>query len=272
LGFSEHKPTVKRIAERIGLTVPRTFVSGFGLPESLNALADRQVRRFCLKPVAGRNSYCVRLLEHRGADEYFDLAYRKAVSRKELIESLEFEYIERRIAKKRVAGRTFRGQWMAEEIVPGSDRNSLPDDFKFYAFYGEIACVLQKRRILHADKSTDHYRWYDASWRPIDTGKDSPEPTLEPPPNRDSVLSAIAQASRRLPIPFCRIDVYLSGDRVIAGELTRKPGGADRFSQKFSGTLANAYNDALRRIRQDILNENFADTLSLYSFDVPVES
>lgn len=273
LSFSEHKPTVKLIAQRIGFTVPETFVSGHGLKESLDALAERRATRFCIKPVAGKNGHCVRLLEYRGNGAYFDLAWRKTFSREELVENLETEYVERRMDRKRVAGRSFRGQWMAEEIVAGNRADELPDDFKFYTFYGEIVCVLQKRRIFsNSEKVTNLYRWYDASWRPIHTGKYSPDPTLEPPQNADTVTSLVREASRRLPIPFCRIDVYLDGSRVVAGELTRKPGGANKFSATFSRTLAAAYNDALRRIVQDIDAGNLDDILSLYAFDAPVRS
>ncbi|AYF34608.1 hypothetical protein CUU95_12675 [Vreelandella alkaliphila] len=149
-----------------------------------------------------------------------------------LVEILEHLYSEMREHQ-------FPNHWQLEELLlPPSGLLRPVDDFKFYAFRGHSALVLQVARSQQGQR----YRWYDRDWCPVDTGKydGALDPALLPPRNPKALLAVAERISANLPVPFCRVDLYETYQGVVLGELTAVPGTYHAF-----GEHADAYLGAM---------------------------
>lgn len=117
---------------------------------------------------------------------------------------------------------------VVEELLQNED-GSVPEDYKFYVFDGEVQYV-------HVDENRfgEHERrFYDASWNALDFRRTYPLAAVsEEPPNFERMKS-IAEALAA-DFEFARIDLYdLGSDGVAFGEITLAPGsGHARFDPK----------------------------------------
>ncbi|MFC3612439.1 ATP-grasp fold amidoligase family protein [Lutimaribacter marinistellae] len=123
----------------------------------------------------------------------------------------------------------FPNKWQIETLIaPKGEPNRVPDDFKVYAFAGEIALILQVRR----HTSGNRYKFYDSEWNPVDTGKypDTTDNDLPLPEVPESLCEVASKISSALPVPFCRIDLFEGSEGLAVGELTPEPGRYQAFS------------------------------------------
>ncbi|WP_282027055.1 ATP-grasp fold amidoligase family protein [Limimaricola cinnabarinus] len=124
----------------------------------------------------------------------------------------------------------FPNTWQIEELLVSPDGpDTVPDDFKFYAFRGTVALILQIRR----GRDGARYNFRDADWQPVFTGKyaDKTDADLTAPHDPEALLGLAKSISAALPVPFCRIDLYESHRGPVVGELTPEPGGYNLFDE-----------------------------------------
>lgn len=122
----------------------------------------------------------------------------------------------------------FTNEWQIEELLTPPDAvDRVPDDFKAYAFAGQVPLILQVRR----GGAGNRYKFYDSTWTPVQTGKyESETDNSLPLPADPQALAILARAiSRDLPAPFCRIDLFETRRGPVVGELTPEPGGYHKF-------------------------------------------
>lgn len=122
----------------------------------------------------------------------------------------------------------FPNRWQIEELLTPPDRpDQVPDDFKLYAFAGQVPLILQVRRGANGNR----YKFHDSTWTPVQTGKyhDETDNTLPLPANPQALVDLACAISRDLPAPFCRIDLFETHRGPVVGELTPEPGGYHKF-------------------------------------------
>jgi len=98
---------------------------------------------------------------------------------------------------------------------------TIPDDYKFYAFNGEIACV---QLVDRTGPNKAFTRFYTEDWKPLpnvnayfDVGK-----LTQPPQCYNEMLEAAKALSKNYKI-FCRIDFYATKKGAVLGELSPTP-------------------------------------------------
>lgn len=147
-----------------------------------------------------------------------------------------------------------RAPYFAEELLEAPD-GGLPDDVKLYSFYGEVAQILLRRRQAGGDgRPKVQWRFVDEDGRSLDTGAvDRAVSDDIPVPDRlPEMVQAARHLSRAVGVPFCRVDMYQVGARVLLGEITRAPGGQQRYSQRHDEVLGEHYARARARLDLDL--------------------
>ena len=108
---------------------------------------------------------------------------------------------------------------MIEEMVVEKD-GSLPPDFKFYVFGGEVRYV----QVITGRYTRPKSRFYDPSWRaqPFHRSGFTGLADVARPPNLADMIGLAERLADGL--EFVRVDLYSVGQRVIFGEMTFAPG------------------------------------------------
>lgn len=137
---------------------------------------------------------------------------------------------------------------------PGVD--GLPDDIKIYAFYGEIGQVLLRRMGRHADLREARYRFLDG--RGVDLGPDASQthridPSIPAPAQLEVYLDIARHLSLAMGLPFIRVDLYETADGPVFGELTRGPGGPQRYRQDHDEAMGLMWERAQYRLDADVV-------------------
>lgn len=116
-----------------------------------------------------------------------------------------------------------------ERLRPASDPEAIPNDYKLFAFNGEVRLiVVDLGRFAHHTRAL-----FTRDWALIPGGLKFPRPRHEvpPPPNLAGLIRAAERLAR--PFSFIRVDLYDLGDRIVFGEMTNFPGGGNsRFSPR----------------------------------------
>lgn len=114
-----------------------------------------------------------------------------------------------------------------EEKIEDLSGKDIPEDFKAYAFQGEIALILQMDR--NGGKTS--LAWYDGNFMPItDDRVWTNEKYLvkkehDRPADWEGLLQLARRASVATPAPFGSFDMYSSTRGPLLGEVTLVPGG-----------------------------------------------
>lgn len=228
-----------RFKEKLGayvlldrLRIPHAKVRG--TLDGLDRLTpDHLTEPVVLKPLRGNGSSGVVLLEPDGA-VWADRLRRRKLTFDELIA------YERHILK----ARGFDDLWLLESPFVAADPDLLvPDDFKIYAFQGEVGLIVQRRGWTGV-----RYQCYTPDWQPVDTGKhtgkigdDLPAPDAA---EGAALLDVARRISRAYPFPFCRIDAFVTDHGIAVGELNCWAGGYDRFNPEWDRTLGAMWENA----------------------------
>lgn len=132
----------------------------------------------------------------------------------------------------------FPNKWQIEELVT-APAGGVPDDFKAYGFAGHVALILQVRRTDGGNR----YKFYDANWTPVTTGKyaETTDMDLPPPRDPDAMMAYAQKVSAALPLPFVRVDMFETARGPVVGELTPEPGGFHLFAPDVNRYLGVFY-------------------------------
>ncbi|WP_258933752.1 hypothetical protein [Nesterenkonia pannonica] len=155
-----------------------------------------------LKFAHGWSARGVMLLERTGPESYFDHLSLREMTVEEIRE-----------AQKNAAAsfRRKKTTWIVEELLAGPQPGTLPFDYKFYMFQGQIGMISQ------IDRNSGPIRnaFFDGNFRPLSNERDfrlSPRRcSLAAPlvPRSAAMLSRWAiELSKLTDAPFVRVDLY----------------------------------------------------------------
>ncbi|WP_147917986.1 ATP-grasp domain-containing protein [Ruania zhangjianzhongii] len=210
-----------RLAQSHGIAVPEILA----VWESAAAVRDlgHLPAQFVLKSDGGAGSSGVFLLERTGTDGYTMLGTTSTFSEHELTSHLAS-----------LDSRRVRPPFFVEAFLnTGPSTGPIPEDVKIYASHGRILQVMLRRVGKHGAPSTIRTRFVDAEGEDLGsvaldrTGDD----TIPLPQWLPEMVATARHLSRAIGVPFCRVDLYDGVDGPILGEITRAPGGTQRYSE-----------------------------------------
>lgn len=205
-----------------------TFFTATGLPHAevlarytIPAEIDLDVLppRVTLKPTFAHSSQGVFILERRDG-EYMDLMSGRATDADQIKQSLA------QVAER--FGRT-KGElnFIAEETIDDIDGHVIARDFKFLTFYDDVGLCIGVERAC----SPSRYTYWGPDLLPLPAGAVTHVTPTElamdvapAPPFLSDLRDFALDVSARLPLPMCRIDVFMSHDGPVLGEVTLLPG------------------------------------------------
>lgn len=138
--------------------------------------------------------------------------------------------------------------YLAEEQLKDASGSRHLVDYKMYTFFGRAVVMLVKYN--HPTR----YGWIGRDGSPIDTGKylDRKIPFDFVPDNVEDLFQLAEDIGSKLPIAFCRIDLYNTTRGIYFGEITPAPGTPSDFSASFDAFLCASYRDAVLRLRSAV--------------------
>jgi hypothetical protein len=220
----------RALAESLGLRVARRHQSGVTLDEV--TLRPRSV----VKPTYSSGSRGVLICDDDGRLTLVRNA--KKVKR--------FDDYLRTMREWISSGRIRQDSWIVEEYLTGSDGQPARD-LKFYAFYGKVGLTLECKRHPEAK-----YCFYD-DLEPVNTGKHMDKKFVGDGVD-PSWITEMEALSRRIPLPFLRIDMYKTCDGLRFGEFTTVPGKYQEFNVEYDRRLGELWNRARAEILADFLS------------------
>lgn len=200
---------------------------------------------FVLKSDVGAGGNGVFPLRRVEADRYAVIGGDEVLSTADLQE---------RLTTRKSAGAPSFAERFLQQRVPAEE---IPDDVKIYAHYGQVTMVMVRQMPVHANLDHARYRYTDA--RGQDLGEDvAPGARVDlsiplPEPLGDFIHVA-EHLSKALAVPFIRVDIYDTVDGPVLGELTRAPGGKQRYRRDHDIAMGRAWDEARWRLDLDVID------------------
>ncbi|GAB3842099.1 ATP-grasp fold amidoligase family protein [Nesterenkonia populi] len=248
-----NKTKVHRMLREI--TVGGTHI---GLPQQYNVLTSpNQItseslgERAALKFAHGWSARGVMLLERTGAERYFDHFSLREWSLQEIREKQQETTAS--FPKKKPA-------WIIEEMLHGPQPGTIPFDYKFYMFQGQIGLVSQ----IDRNSSPLRNAFFDGNLNPLVEEQDfrlssKIQPAAPLVPRSAVMLSRWAvELSQMTDAPFVRVDLYDTENGPYFGEFTFSSGAEHRRTIKFSRKMLNTF-DHMFVNAEKMLNSDAVD-------------
>lgn len=225
---------------------------GVAVPEVLGVWATEEAidlsgmpDRFVLKSDLGAGGHGVFPLRRVDTDRFDLIGGERSFTTEELRDAYR--------SKRSTSGPFFAEAFLQQRVVT----EEIPDDIKLYACYGEVIMVLLRQMPVHANLDHARYRYTDDQGRDLGTdlvhgGRIDPSIPL-PEPFADFVAVA-RHLSRAVALPFIRVDVYDTVDGPVLGELTRAPGGQQRYRRDQDIAMGRAWDEAKWRLDLDVID------------------
>lgn len=230
------KDKQKALARQLGLAVAEEYLTRVPFAEALAYVETCEHDALVLKPMHGRSGAGVFTLVREGT-RFRDLKNGKLLSLADIKREGDESYGS--------LGR--RDEWQVEELLlPPDGSHEHIEDYKFFCFAGRVALILQKGVVGKGRRRKGVIRWYDPDWQPVVTGvwPWAVSDALEPPAAADALVSEAERATRQIPLPFMRIDLYDSHRGVVLGEFTPGPGGLRQFNDEWQARFIRLYREA----------------------------
>jgi len=195
---------------------------------------DELPHSFVIKPTREDSMRGVMVLQRRGG-KFYDELRAKEISEQEVRDYFGNLFTVHAHKENKL---------IVEEYVRDADGFIVPRDFKFYAFKGEIALVLE----INRNTRPIGVSWYDSQFAPVtdervvvNTKFATHVPGRRPSGWRE-MAEVATEVSRQIPTPFASIDVYSSMRGPLVGEITLTPGaiyyGAYKLSEAMEKKMA----------------------------------
>jgi len=217
------------------IPVPK-IIRLFDKPDDIN-LDLINHSEFILKPSLESSTKGVMVLKKLQGGYFYDSLNRKSFNLQDIID-LQNIYFEKNVnATNKII--------IEEKIYDIDEAFIIPRDFKFYAFKGNVALILEINRNLKPSISS----WYDANFNPI--GNEAVKCNApftrslsyyKAPENAENLLKLAQRVSELIDTPFASIDMYNSKSGPIMGEVTLAPGGLYHGKHY---TLSNDYQNLM---------------------------
>lgn len=229
-----------RLAASHGIAIPTVYDSWSTLDEvDLEPLPDT----FVLKSDGGAGAAGVFPLKRLAPQRYQWLANGTFLSESEIIELM------------RSRGGRARPPYFAEELLHGERPGVLPDDVKLYSFYGKIGQILLRRVVPHEGRVRVTSRYIDTTGKTLDVQSADRriDPDIPTPAELPRMVEIARHLSRAVGLPFCRVDLYGVDQGVLLGEITRAPGGQQKYADEHDEYLGRLFVDARERLELDLM-------------------
>lgn len=199
-----------------GFAAPETIAGPFPIQEL--SIHLQGLEHGVIKPVHATNAWGVFPFERTG-----DFSFKNLFDGTEIRLGALLEQLHAPMQKY-----MFPNKWQIEELVT-APTGGVPDDFKVYAFGGNVALILQVRRTDGGNR----YKFYDSEWTPVATGKyvETTDMDLQPPADPTAIVAYAQKVSAALPLPFVRVDLFETTRGPVIGELTPEPGAYHLFNE-----------------------------------------
>lgn len=206
----------------------------------------RMPDKFVLKSDTGAGGQGVLPLERAGVDAY------RFVGSDTILTP---EDIKARFKRHRGIGAPFFAEGFIAPLPASAD--ALPHDVKVYTCYGEVAQVLLMRRDPRWGAApVVRSRYLDADGDCLG-GDVAPRANIDinipVPENLDKLLETAKHLSRVVGLKFSRIDLYSVDGRVVVGEITRSPGGAQWYRRDHDVAMGAVLDRAERNLQMDLI-------------------
>lgn len=178
---------------------------------------------FVIKPVSGHSSNDV-LLIRAGVDLFTGVVFTTESLKAHLVKLLESEP---------------NTEILIEELIFDSNASySIPRDFKFYTFNGEI-------EIIQVNSWQGNQKWlsfYNENWKPVQSIIEGElQGEITPPPTNFLKMKAQVTTLSKAYESFVRLDFYDSIQGPVFGEFTPTPRGGNNFTRAGSMRLVCAW-------------------------------
>lgn len=220
-----NKHNSREFAQKFGCAVPGNYWRGRNLYElDFECLPDSYV----IKPTLGYCSNHVFLM-NRGVNLFDGKTYGKKAIISALSGVLEYNP---------------RLEFLVEEFITNeAGEHTIPVDYKFYTFNGEIACV---RVINRRGPKKGHSQYYKENWKPVRSLKKTKYEEgdhQEPPQCFEEMRDQVKVLSKAVK-NFMRIDFYATKGGPVFGEFSSTPSrgvgytrsGSDFLIKKWDGS------------------------------------
>jgi hypothetical protein len=241
----EDKLASKKIAEKAGCYIPKTYFSG---KDPAKIKFDELPETYVIKPNHLAAAKQVFLMSN-GVDQFNN----KKRTPAEIIEK-QSQYLKKRINpafREWATGQIPRRTIVEEYIKPTSEDpnsidnpdNLIPTDYKCYLFHGRVALVRMDYGRRQKDQATDYYTrdFKLVTCDPVRTKYPRRYRVADKPVQYDRMIELVEKMGKDFG-KFIRIDMYLSLTDVIFGEFTLYPGSGS--GSKFT-LKTDAYMGAL---------------------------
>lgn len=141
-----------------------------------------------------------------------------------------------------------------EEKINDKYVKGIPLDYKVYIFYDEIGAI----GLFNRNSSKLYVDWYDKNVMPLEDGLltnqephtySSENPLMIEAEDREAIIAFAKETAHKIKLPFVSLDLYLSDNGPVLGEVTLAPGGlyyqkmykiSDEFQIKMGEMWSNA--------------------------------
>lgn len=231
-----------RLAASHGIATPRVL-GVWSKPGSIDL--DGLPERFVLKADGGAGSKGVLPLQRIDDGRFESVDGAKQFNADEV----------RDLFNEQVAASKVSGPYFAEEFLVQPDGGSIPDDVKLYVCYGEVLQVLLRRVSEHGNLAGNTHRYLAADGADLGDvalGKKI-DPLIPVPAGLPEMVRQAQLLSRAVGVPFCRVDFYQTAQGVVLGEITRAPGGNQRYRDDHDEAMGLTWEAAQWRLEMDHL-------------------
>lgn len=227
VNFIDSKITSIIIPKSEGIKVPANYGKYDSIEDFFKYLSKFNVDRCVIKPVWGHGNLGVFLLElQKDSICFYDHMRHKKFSANDLIDEFYSE----------TTGKCSR-QVLVEEVVDNYDDSFfVPLDFRMFCVNSKVELIMQR----NVNKGRDPKLWesvyYDDNWSIVNAvkGRKASLDLKCPPLKIGAELMEVAtRLSKKIPLPFIRVDLYASSNGVFFGEFTAAPGTYKRFTDEW---------------------------------------
>lgn len=150
-------------------------------------------------------------------------------------------------------------RWLVEELIVEED-GRFAGDLKYYCFFGEVLFVQESRRDAGL-----RVAFWTRDGLPLRTGRYEDVPLDDAIGSTEEQLAVVSSLSRRIPVPFMRIDMLRSSDGLVFGEFTPRPGHFDEFNDHLDRQMGEAWIRAEAAIVEAVLaGDTFPEFATLF--------
>ena len=217
----ENKHNSREFAKKCGCRVPVLYWQG---KDCTTLDFDSLPAQYVIRPTVGHSAKGVFLMQ-----ENENLLDRCTYTKEDLMAELQ-----------KVSVQNPDIEFLCEEFLTDENGNyKIPDDYKFYMFSGELACIQVINRYGPKQKGIKGtVQYYDEHWNPIPKIKESAyaDGEQQPAPKcLPEMISCAKKLSKEYQI-FVRVDLYASQKGAVFGEFCPTPArgnGYTAFGSKF---------------------------------------